>query len=294
MSESNKANLSEFKSVNPKESSPFYYDMDLMNSKLTWRLYDTGSTDLILRGFYSMDGSFGVSHTYSEGLGSSVIDSLESYVYDGVRGLMRNSRDITSMLSNNADWISGATKWLNEKVSSKIPTLDESFVKDLLNRSAVIQQGKESKLYEGTNLSIPQIGNLDAIIWTESEENNCKSAIDKLRTKFLGKFEKIPSGGGGYWEGPNGLEIALDDPLSLDDVKGSFTLHIGPYQFRNILLSTFNWTYSREFARVKSGDRLKTIDKPAYVVIKLGFIPYKYLTPEYLDSVYKPDIKFNM
>jgi hypothetical protein len=172
----------------------------------------------------------------------------------------------------------------------------------VLKRGQVHTQGDFSKLFNDTKIDVPAISNVTCVI-RSVPHYSCVAAINNLIDNyFLGTFNPLDdkvseslgqvSRGmeGGYWTAPNNANLAEDNPLDESKlVDGLFTLRAGPYLFKNLLLTTFRWEYSKEFVAYpdkKSDGRVFTIDKPAYVTLSMVFDNYKYKTKSYLKNTY--------
>lgn len=317
-------NLNSVRSINPNKNSNFYYEQDLLNNKLTWRLY-TDSGTLILRGFYQMSGAFGISHEYSKGeMGDTLETMIRSRLRDTVRSLSRINRnlynrkeDINNLKnrlfnSKAVDWIGNASgdvagfftnsDEVNQRVTDNFDRVRDEIVNfdiaenwdKIINTSKVVTQGSKSILYESTDVSIPDISNLETIIWTESSDKNCKDIIESIyESYFIGNFEEIEGMGGGYWTAPRDINLAKDNPISTDKIPGSFTLHIGNYSFENLILKSFKWQFSREMARVGNGNGVTTLPYPAYAKVSVDLDIAKYLTKSHLKNTYVPNLDEN-
>lgn len=326
--------------MNPSETSPFYYDQDLANNRLTWRLYEVGDEKggAILRGFYVSGKEFNVSHGYSDGMGDTIGTSIKVGLREALRTMASKSRDlynnreginnlknsamnliddgggkkaaidatgallgsgISSMtgMGSTAGAVAGvaAGEWLqNQDWFSKAYDNAISDAKNfdigkewnnVLKHSKVVTQGSKSKIYSETNIGLPSIGSLKCRYWTSSSSDKVTDFInDTVSRYFMGKFVELDGGGGGYWTAPNDLDIVQDDATSLTDVKGAFVLKAGRYEFRNVLIKSITWEYSRELANL-SDDDSDDSGVPAYADITLDLELYKYPTPGYLKTI---------
>lgn len=324
--------------MNPDKNSPFYYDRDLANEKLTWRLYEVGkeAEGAILRGFYSSGKEFGVTHEYSKGMGDSLGTSIRVGMRDALRSMASKSRDLYNHRDNINDFKNSAINliddgngkrvavdalgaslvgsigsigggigagigagagviageilqkqdWFNEAYSEAIGSVRDFDIgkewNNLLKTSQAVTQGDKSKIFSNTTISIPSISGLKTRVWTTKDVKVTDFINEILYKYFIGTFERLEGGGGGYWNAPNGLDIVQDDATTTDDVKGAFTLFAGRYQIKNVLIKDISWDYSREFARLDEGESLEV---PAYVDITINLDLYKYPTPEYLKSI---------
>ena len=287
---------------NPK--SNLFIFKDLANPRLTWRLYDQKDNKLILSGFYSQDAAFEISHTYSNGLGNDAETVGRSQLRNMLRGLARSSKDIyksdrikgyinsaknaaSLMLSKMSREEGG----LLDRASSSLDNfnLDEEWDR-MLRASKVVTQGDKSKLYDSTDIKIPTISTLKCTIWS-LPDTSCREVIKDIYNKyFIGNFVKLENEGGGYWEAPNSINLGEDDPLSDKIVSGSFALRVGPYLFKNLLLNSFKWEYSKEMISYPSsnGEIPTSQTEPAYAECTIDLENYKYKTKDYLESIYVP------
>jgi len=310
----------------PEDSSLFYFQ-DLENPRLTWRLYSQSGGDLKLlaTGFYFSQGSFSISHDYSNGFGDTIETSLRKGARESLRGAARLSRDVYDLLNpNNAttdryqskvlNWAKNTSlaqglSWVGDKLGEgarSIPGVGDAldaagdkidkakrFMMDAyseaLKTSSVKTQKDASKLYNETTISIPQISSLEFIIWT-TPNSSCVAEIEELQKYFLGDFKLLDNGGGGYWTAPNDIDLAADNPFEDKEVKGAFTLKAGPYTFKNLLLKSFSWTYSKEYAAFPKadGEMPEVTEDPAYAKCVIDLDIYKFLTKDLLNSIRTP------
>lgn len=300
--------------INPlNQNKDLFLFQDLQNPRLTWRLYSQlGGKRLagpILTGFYVNNSQFSITHGYSSGLGDTIGTAINARMRNAVRDIARRSRDvynnrelIESIKDKAADLVLGNISDLIEffggdenNIAAKAREAVMKFdiakaLESQLRRSQVNTQGSMSKLYDSTTVGIPDISNLSCIIWT-TPNSKCEDAIRNLYSKyFLGKFKFVAKDGGGYWMAPNGLDIAGDNPLKDKDVKGAFTLRAGPYIFKNLLLNSVRWEFSKEFAAfpMSDGELPKATNSPAYARLTIDLNKYKFITGSYLNSTYIP------
>lgn len=314
----------------------FYQDLNnpRMTWRLYSQSAGGGLKGPLLTGFYLNNSQFSVNHSYSSGMGDDIETAIKSKLLDGARGIVRKSRDLYNLrgevekfkdkavdaISDAAGWLGGSIGDLGSMMgfdgvadSAEILTdmaqrglaaareFDISkAMEDTLKRSKSVTQGMQSKLYEESSISIPAISNLSCIIYSTPG----KSCIDEIRnltdSVFLGKFEffdGLGKGKGGQWIAPNGLDLGSDNPLTTQRVPGAFTLRAGPYVFKNLLLKSFTWEFSKEYMAIPSTDDRdsnkinipKVTNMPMYAKCTVDLDNYKYKTREYLDSTYMPD-----
>lgn len=274
-----------------RQDRELFYDMQLKNPELTWRLSD--STGEIIRGIVN-ESEFRVSidHTYGDGmndpLGNELTGLLNSLkigaIYnDSIKSLNQSLfPDDNNLIKNVINEVTGfATKGQNF-VDNLIA--DRSISTSDKGNSSVLHGAFMSafdiiKTFTGTEVSINFPRLETTLLHGQSGIDGVKSKIKDLQNKFLGDIKTF-DGVWGIQYAPNDYKPILKGLSDTTVFPGTFKLDIGSmYSIDNLIVRNFTYEMSTQRA-MGTQDAL-------YAVVSFEVEPASYISKAKLLQLMK-------
>lgn len=274
-----------------------FYDRQLSNKNLTWRLLapktsvnsngdtvtqDGAGSSEVARGII-LDSEFSVAigHSYNDGmndpLGGSIKKvfnigkSMAPYMNTAMTDIATGLDGVDNIIQAAQSGLQSADDWLAGKVGiSPLNAMNGSFLSafDLI------------KSYTGTEVTV-SVPKLDTL-WMHEEGNNILSRIKQVQEFCLGDVQQL-AGIYGLQYAPNNYKPNFRNLNATTEFPGTFTLEIGTqFKITNLVLKSFNYNLATIKAKELGGGTPKY---PLYATVSFDLEPAAYITKERLANI---------
>jgi len=281
-----------------------FYDSQLENDNITWRLYsqpytesgeevqsDSDYSELVAKGIMRDTSlEIGISHRYSSGcydpfrITETLAGLLPGYLGKVGQKVVQNLNPKTIMPIINAAGISAnSINSISMLMNRNIEALGTSFNLAQMIGSEFMSAFDLVNTYTGSDVSI--FIPLLETIWFHEKGNSVRSRIANLQKRVLGDLTHL-GGLFGLQAAPNNYLPKLEN-LSADiKFTGSFMLKLGNlYSIDNLIITSVDYELSTINARVKDDNgNIVSSGEPLYAIVKIRVEPAAFITKEKLKK----------